>query len=134
MGNDYGIRVAANKEAYVFNFNNPRYDSTNMIATTSGVDLMDGAWHHFAAILQSTHMDIYVDGVLRKAQDFPVGVLKYDGGPDFFIGHHGNGETLFDYIGHIDEVRMLPGISSAVWLRLSYLTQKSGSTALKFSP
>ncbi|MDB5048060.1 MAG: putative protein of unknown function acetylesterase [Fibrobacteres bacterium] len=134
MGNDYGIRVASNGEAYVFCFNVPRTDSTNFILTTIGANLLDGQWHHFAAILDRNHIDIYVDGGYVRGADFPQGVLNYDGGPDFFIGHHGNGETNFDYTGYIDEVRMLPGISSAAWLRLSYLTQKPGASTLRFSP
>lgn len=131
MGNDYGIRVAASKEAYAFCYNVPRTDSTNFFLTTTGVDLMDGGWHFFTALLNGNHIDIYVDGAYIAGMDFPLGVLKYDGGPDFFIGRHGNGETTFDYTGYIDEVRMLPALSSAAWIRLSYLSQKPGADLLR---
>ena len=134
MGNDYGIRVAPNGNAYMFCFNLPRLDSTNFLLVTSGVNLLDGAWHHFAGLLDGNHIDIYVDGVLAGSGDFPVGVNRYDGGPDFFIGHHGNGETVYDYTGYIDEVRVYQGIPEAAWLRLTYLTQKPGAAALRFSP
>ncbi len=134
MGNDYGIRVSPGGNAYMFCFNVPRTDSTNFLLVTKGVNMLDGAWHHFAGIVNGNHIDIYVDGVLAGSGDFPLGVNRYDGGPDFFIGHHGNGETDFDYTGYIDEVRVFPGVSGAAWLRLSYLTQKPDAAALRFLP
>ena len=134
MGNDYGIRMDANKQAYAFSFNVPRTDSTNFLLATTGLDLMDGQWHLVAACLNGNHIDIYVDGLYITGSDFPLGVIRYDGGPDFFIGHHGNGETKYDYTGYIDEVRMVPAISDPATLRLSYLTQKPGAAALKISP
>ncbi|MDB5102433.1 MAG: hypothetical protein JWP91_122 [Fibrobacteres bacterium] len=134
MGNDYGIRVSPNGNAYVFSFNVPRSDSTNFLLATTGVNLLDGAWHHFAASINVNHIDIYVDGVLAGSGTDPLGVIRYDGGPDFFIGHHGNGETQFDYTGSIDEVRMMPSIPGEVWLRFAYLTQKPGANAVKIQP
>jgi hypothetical protein len=134
MGNDYGIRVSGNGNAYMFNFNIPRTDSTNFLLVTNGINLVDGAWHHFAGILDGNHIEIYVDGVLARTGDFPAGVFRYDQGPDFFIGHHGNGETPFDYTGYIDEVRVMPGVSSDVLIRLIYLTQKPDASVLRMLP
>jgi hypothetical protein len=134
MGNDYGIRVAPNGNAYMFSFNVPRTDSSNFLLITDGVNLLDGAWHHFAGVLNGNHIEIYVDGVLAGAGDFPAGDFRYDGGSDFFIGTHGNGETKFDYTGYIDEVRVFPGVSSAARLRLAYLTQKPDAATLRVLP
>jgi hypothetical protein len=132
MGNDYGIRVAPSGEAYMFCFNIPRTDSTNFLYYTNGVNLLDGNWHLFTGIIDVNRIDIYVDGALAGGMAFPTGAIRYDGGPDFFIGTHGNHETDFDYTGYIDEVRLYPGSPSAAWLRLAYLTQKPGSAALSF--
>jgi hypothetical protein len=134
MGNDYGLRVMPGGDAYAFSYNEPRMDSSNSLVNTTGVNLMDGRWHHFAGIIQDKHLEIYLDGAFAIGKDFPAGALKYDAGPDFFIGHHGNGETKYDYTGYIDEVAVRPGVSTAAWLRLAYLNQKPDATLLKITP
>lgn len=133
MGNDYGIRLTPQGNAYVFCFNIPRTDSSNFLLVTSGLNLLDNAWHHIVGILNGARAEIYVDGVYRAGQDFRTGAFKYDGGPDFFIGHHGNGETPYDFNGNIDEVRVFPGASSAAWLKLSYESQKPGAAVVMLS-
>ncbi len=133
MGNDYGIRVVPNGEAYMFNYNSPRSDPSNFVLETSGQKLLNDQWHLVSGTLDTTHMEIFVDGVLAASNDSPSGVMKYDGGPDFFIGRHGNNETQWDYSGYIDEVRVLPAIATAAWLKLAYQTQKPGATAVKIS-
>jgi hypothetical protein len=134
MGNDYGIRVTPNGQAYLFNYDTTRTDSSNFLFETTGLNLLDDQWHLVTGILDGTRMEIYVDGVPAGGKDSPQGALNYDGGPDFFIGHHGNRETRWDYTGYIDEVRVLPAHPSAAWLRLAYLTQKPGAAVLKFFP
>jgi hypothetical protein len=130
MGNDFGIRVTPQGEAYVFSFNKPHPDSTSFSLSTSGLHLLDGSWHHIAGILDGPTAEIYVDGVFKAGRDFSAGVFEYDGGPDFLIGHHGDNETVYDFKGSIDEVRMLDGLSTPSWLRLTYETQKPGASVL----
>ena len=134
MGNDYGIRVTPAGEAYLFNYNTPRTDSTNYVLITAGQHLLNDQWHLVTGIIEGTHMQLYVDGEPAGGSDSPKGVMKYDGGPDFFIGHHGNGEPQWDYTGYIDEVRLLPGVAPAAWLKLAYQTQKPGASVLTIAP
>lgn len=132
MGNDYGIRVDPDGRLYVFNFNQPAPDSTTYAYWTPGRVLLDGRWHLVAAVFSGTRIDTYVDGVFAGGSDNPSGARRYDGGPDFFIGHHGNKENAFDYTGHLDEVRVLPARPSAAWMRLAYATQRSDASVLSF--
>lgn len=134
MGNDYGLRIRPDGEAYIFNFNLPRSDSTNYVLQTSGQRLLDDQWHLFAGVWDGTRLMIYVDGTLVGSNDYPKGVMRYDGARDFFIGTHGNGETPYDYVGYIDEVRVRPGAADGAWQRLSHQTQKPGATVLRFVP
>jgi hypothetical protein len=133
MGNDYGIRLEPNGEFYAFNFNYPKTDSTGYTLITGGQHLLDDDWHLVAAVHTGTHIDAYVDGAFVGGSDFPKGVRRYDGGPDFFIGRHGNGETPFDFEGYIDEVRVMRAQPSATWLKLAYASQRPGAAILRFS-
>jgi hypothetical protein len=133
MGNDYGLRVKPDGEAYMFNFNLPRTDSTNHVLVSSGQRLLDGQWHLFSGVWNGTRMEAFVDGVSVASHDSPKGVIKYDGGPDFFLGTHGNGETPYDFSGHIDEVSLQPVAADAAWQKLAYQTQKPGAAVLRFS-
>jgi hypothetical protein len=133
MGNDYGIRVFPNGELHVFNYNLPKGDSTTFRYTTTGKNLLDGKWHLVAGVFKGTHIDTYVDGIFTGGSDFPRGVRRYDGGPDFFIGHHGNQEGSFDFTGHLDEVRVIPALPTAAWMKLAYATQRPGASVLSFT-
>ena len=134
MGNDYGIRIRPDGEAWIFNFNLPRSDSTNYVLASSGQRLLDDQWHLYSGVWDGTRLQIFVDGAQVADSDSPKGVMRYDGGPDFFIGTHGNKETPYDYVGYIDEVRVLPAAADAAWQRLSHQTQKPGSSVLRFGP
>ena len=133
LGNDMGIRILPDGNAFLFNFNPPGIDSTNFRMSTTGLHLLDDAWHQVVGIVTGTHAELYVDGNLAAENDYPTAIFENDGGPDFFIGHHGNSETEYDFNGYIDEVRVLPGTNSAAWLKLAYATQKPGATVLKIS-
>lgn len=133
MGNDYGIRVFPDGELHAYNYNLPKGDSTTYRYTTSGQALLDGRWHLVAGVFDGTHIDTYVDGVFAGGSDFPLGARRYDGGPDFFIGHHGNQEGSFDYTGYLDEVRVLPALPTAAWMKLAYSTQRPGASILSFT-
>jgi hypothetical protein len=68
---------------------------------------LDGAWHHLAAVSNSTGMKVYLDGV-EKCTNTRGENLLYDRGPDFWVGRHGNGSTAWDFEGNIDDVRVYP--------------------------
>ena len=66
---------------------------------------LDGRWHHVAAVISTTSMTTYLDGqeICQMANAQP---MSYDLGLDLFVGRHGGGETTFDFIGNLDEVRV----------------------------
>jgi hypothetical protein len=133
MGNDYGLRIMPDGQLHIFNYNLPYGDSTTFRFTTTGQRLLDGRWHLVAGVFDGTHIDAYVDGAFAGGSDFPRSVRRYDGGPDFFIGHHGNRENTFDFTGHLDEVRVLAALPTAAWMKLAYATQRPGAAILSFA-
>jgi hypothetical protein len=66
---------------------------------------LNGAWHHLAGVSTTAGMTLYFDGMQvctnASGQD-----LRYDRGPDFWVGRHGNGSTAWDFEGNIDDVRV----------------------------
>jgi hypothetical protein len=133
MGNDYGMRLFPDGQLHVFNYNLPKGDSTTFRYTTSGQNLHDGRWHLVAAVFDGTHIDTYVDGAFAGGSDFPRGARRYDGGPDFYIGRHGNREAGFDFTGYLDEVRVLPALPTAAWMKLAFASQRQGASILSFA-
>jgi hypothetical protein len=80
---------------------------------------LDNNWHHVAGVLSATGLKTYYDGVERGsvAGSFTI---SYAQGPDFWVGRHGNGDTPYDYNGHIDDVRVYNrSLSPAEVLRLA---------------
>ncbi len=71
--------------------------------TTSDTVLQDSTWHHVAGTVNSTHVRVYVDGVLEGENTGDYGVTEST--EDLFIG----GDDVIDaeYLeGRIDEVRI----------------------------
>jgi hypothetical protein len=66
---------------------------------------LDNAWHHVAGVLSAAGLRVYFDGVERCSLGGSFSVV-YNQGPDFWVGRHGNGDTPYDFVGHIDEVRI----------------------------
>ena len=71
----------------------------------SGAGTNNSAWHHLVGQYDGSQLQIFVDGVL-KAQMAASGTIAYTLGTGFFIGHHGNGKTTYDFNGTIDHVRV----------------------------
>jgi hypothetical protein len=70
---------------------------------------LDGNWHHIAAVASRTSgMRVYYDGqqvcFLNDTQD--VDLSEAPTNPSLYVGRHGEGETQWDFSGHIDEVRI----------------------------
>jgi hypothetical protein len=66
---------------------------------------LDGAWHHLAAVTGAGGMALYFDGQ-AICTNMNGQALRYDRGPDFWVGRHGNGSTSWDFAGNIDDVRV----------------------------
>jgi hypothetical protein len=62
-------------------------------------------WHHIVGQKTSAALQIYVDGI-SKASISNTGTIAYTQGTGLFIGRHGNGDTIFDFTGIIDDVRI----------------------------
>jgi len=98
----YGTPLASGQLSYVGkNFpagsNNIWISQWGLSITTSGVNIMDGNWHHIAVISSSGNYKIYVDGILRASGNMTtntvlsgiatIGAYKvYSDGTDQFIG------------------------------------------------
>ena len=67
---------------------------------------LDGNWHHIAGVNDATGLRLYFDGVQRCFLPDTTPINYADGGPDFWVGRHGNQQTIYDFQGNIDEVRV----------------------------
>jgi Concanavalin A-like lectin/glucanases superfamily len=69
-------------------------------------NLLDGNWHHIAALTSPAGMSVYFDGV-RQCDEPTLGQdIIYTKGNDLFVGRHGTQKPNFDFDGNIDEVRI----------------------------
>ena len=69
----------------------------------------DGRWHHLAAVAsRSSGMRVYYDGSLicSLSDNDDIAFSEAPANPSLFVGRHGEGETQWDFSGHIDEVRV----------------------------
>lgn len=101
MGDNYGLRIAADGNVKSW-FWDP---STYRMATTSGVNVKDGAWHHLVGQYTGARVQVYVDGALRGELAI-TGAMTYNRGTSFVLGRHGNGGTAHDFKGTIDDVKV----------------------------
>ena len=69
---------------------------------------MNGNWHHLAAVAsRSIGVRVYYDGQLVCSLGDTQNIDLSEGSiPSLFVGRHGEGETQWDFSGHIDEVRI----------------------------
>jgi endonuclease/exonuclease/phosphatase family metal-dependent hydrolase len=80
---------------------------THWTVADSTVTVNDGAWHHLVGQFDSSNgtLKLYIDGV-QKASATAPGIVFATGIHDLFIGHHGNGSTLYDFNGRLDHIRL----------------------------
>ena len=101
MGDNYGLRIAADGNVKSWFWDT----STYHMATTSGVNVKDGAWHHLVGQYDGSRVQVFVDGALKKELAI-TGAIAYARGTSFVLGRHGNGDTSHDFNGSIDDVRV----------------------------
>jgi hypothetical protein len=68
-------------------------------------NVLDGQWHHVAAVSSSSGMRVYFDGVERCTNNLNDSI-SYTAGTELWVGRHGNGNTDRDFEGRIDDVRV----------------------------
>jgi hypothetical protein len=66
---------------------------------------LDGNWHHIVGVVTPSGMRVYYDGAL-VCSNTQGSDIRYDRGPDLWVGRHGNGNANMDFGGEIDDVRV----------------------------
>ncbi|MBN1308629.1 MAG: DUF2341 domain-containing protein [Chitinispirillaceae bacterium] len=101
---------------------------------SSGQYIVNTGWHYLVfSIDATTHTQtLYIDGV-QRAISHDVNPINYAGlGPDTYIGIHGNGKTIFNFIGQIDEVRVHDTSVSADRVKLCFMNQKQADNLVEW--
>ena len=101
MGDSYALRVEKDGNIKFFYYNGSGYKSVR----TTGVNVLNGAWHHIVGQKTGATLQIYVDGS-SKISTSNTGTVRYTLGTGLFVGNHGNGGTTYDFKGSIDDVRI----------------------------
>jgi hypothetical protein len=100
----------------------------------TGQNLRATGWHHLAIVFDCvSHLQtLYLDGFI-SAKSAGVDTISYNGmGANTFIGIHGNGKTVYNFSGIIDEVRIRKTALSEDAARLEYMNQKSKDALVVF--
>ncbi len=102
--------------------------------TGSGVTLAKSGWRYVVYTHNSsTHTQaLYIDGIQVAVTNFTAPIYYNGVGKDTYLGIHGNGKTIFNFVGHLDEVRVQNAVMSADWVRLCYENQKASDALLQF--
>ena len=101
---------------------------------SSGQYIVNTGWHYIVfSVDAATHTQtLYIDGV-QSAVSYDVNPINYDGlGPDTYFGIHGNGKTIFNFIGRIDEARIHDVVVSADRIKLCYMNQKEVNSLVEW--
>lgn len=110
---DFGVSLVSGRLAFGVE---PTSGNQYTICSSSGTDLRDNVWHHIALQRNATsgQLSVYVDGVLHRQVDGPIGDLSYPDGdldtgnsraPLLVLGAE-KYDYGADYVGLIDELRL----------------------------
>jgi Cys-rich repeat protein len=103
-GDNYVLRLRPNQVEFAKRVTvNGAGAFVQCLATVS--NHLDGAWHHLSAVSTAAGMTVFFDG-LQVCSNTSGQDLRYDRGPDFWVGRHGNGSTAWDFEGNVDDVRV----------------------------
>ncbi|NLD93311.1 MAG: DUF2341 domain-containing protein [Fibrobacter sp.] len=102
--------------------------------TGSGVTLAKSGWRYVVYTHNSsTHTQtLYIDGLQVAVTNFTAPIYYTGVGKDTYLGIHGNGKTIFNFVGHLDEVRVQNAVMSDDWVRLCYENQKASDALIQF--
>ncbi len=83
------------------------YDGSTWHELSFATNLVGAGWHHVAYSVDDTNNihTIYLDGVAVDSAAM-TGSVAYTLGPDTYLGTHGDGDTLWDFIGQMDDARI----------------------------
>lgn len=107
-------------------YHNSPVSDTGFVSTRSGKLLSNTGWHLITYTINTeSHVQtLYIDGVAVAVTN-DVNTISYSGlGSDTYIGIHGNGEKNYNFVGLIDEVRVLRTVQSTDAIKLAFMNQK----------
>jgi hypothetical protein len=84
------------------------FDGSTWVSLSISQTFVDTGWHHFAAVFNDVQntFKFYVDGTEVASMNTTV-TIPYTGlGTKLVIGAHGNGQTMRDLTGRIDDVHV----------------------------
>jgi hypothetical protein len=139
MGDNYVLRINPNGSPGFIAFDDANWNGLSgakvkkwkKCEPAPALNLMDKLWHHVAGVADGETLRLYVDGVEKAAVPFAQ-KLAYPLGRDFWIGRNGDGDSLHDFTGQIDEVQVSGQARSAAWINLAYENQRSGVPMIEF--
>jgi hypothetical protein len=108
-GNDYLLRVKPGLIEFAKRINATDFGACNGFTNV----VLNGVWHHVAGVNSGSGMISYLDGTQictntdARAPHFGMG------GPDLWLGRHGNLDTRFDFEGNLDDARIYDRALSA---------------------
>jgi hypothetical protein len=111
------------------------YDSSTLhIIVKSGRYLANSGWHHIAFSVDTILrlQSLYIDGTPAAIENLQHSILYANQGTNTLIGTHGNGQSMYSFIGSIDEVRVCDLARSADWIKLCYMNQKANDALVEF--
>jgi len=106
--------------------NNSIVSDSNYANVSSKQYLAKTGWHYLAFSINSATQTqaFYIDGV-QCAVLYDVHPIYYAGlGADTYIGVHGNGKKIFNFVGQVDEVRVNRISVTSDWIKLCFMNQK----------
>jgi hypothetical protein len=77
-------------------------------STRLGNNYAGTGWHHFAYVVDDTNnaQRFYVDGALATSSSYTESIVYTGLGTDTFFGRQGTGDTIYDFNGLMDDVRV----------------------------
>jgi hypothetical protein len=114
--------------------NDSMVNDSNYANVSSRRFLAKTGWHHLAYSINSATQTqtFYIDGA-PYAISHDINPIYYAGlGADTYIGKHGNGKTIFNFTGQVDEVRVNHISVSADWIRLCFMNQEEQDALVRW--
>ncbi len=123
MGDNYVLRVTTSGDMEFFIWSGGAWHW----AISSGLNVMDGRWHHAVGQYDGSTVQVWVDGSLLATLAFQ-GPMQYGWGTGLYLGTHGNGSPNYRYTGAIDQVRIYPRALSSSEIAALY-AEGAGSSS-----
>lgn len=104
--------------------------SETVLIASSYNFITNGTWYHVAAVADNATMKLYLNGVQVASQAYSGGIFATTNAPLKVGQLDDDGITRQYWNGIIDEPSVSNTNRGADWIKLSYETQKSGSTVV----